>query len=207
MLLDIYLPSPVVIAAHLFRRANMNIVKDILGFEKIDDWKNGLLLFLPLEKAFDNFDLGFVYSPTHDSYRLQLFNMTAEFRETPIIQYVPQSRRESCLGLDLSSPPPDNILRFQSSLDTFDLRTTFADLEGRLIAFKDLNQPYRRCLNLQARIAYILASGKEVPGTVDVPGFDDFWSGGLQPDDIIQRYFDSMAAESLSNTDQAFSDI
>ncbi len=190
MLLDKFLPSAVVTASHLFRRANSDIVKDVLGFDDIDDWKNGLLLFSPIEKAFDEFRLGFVYDNSDDTYRLRLFDTTAEFRETSIIEYIPEVLREK---LDLSSTAPDGILRFTSYPDTeLDLRTTFADLEGMPIAFKNLNRPFRRCLNLQARIAFIQAT--EVQGAVDVPDFEDFWSEGMREDDLLQRYFNSMAS-------------
>jgi hypothetical protein len=61
MLLDTGLPKSIVIASHLFRRANEHIAKELMNIDNIDDEKNGLLLFKPIESAFDHFDLSFIY--------------------------------------------------------------------------------------------------------------------------------------------------
>ncbi|GMF21545.1 unnamed protein product [Phytophthora lilii] len=61
MLLNTALPSGLVIASHLFRRKNEYISRKLMGFDNIDDVKNGLLLFKPLEHAFDHFQISFIY--------------------------------------------------------------------------------------------------------------------------------------------------
>lgn len=80
MLLDCYLPSAVVTAAHLFRRSNQYMAEYLLGIEDIDDVRNGLLLFKPLEKAFDKFQIGFVYNNSDDTFRMKIFNNDPMFR-------------------------------------------------------------------------------------------------------------------------------
>jgi hypothetical protein len=47
----------------LFRRANEHIAKELMNIDNIDDEKNGLLLFKPIESAFDHFDISFIYEP------------------------------------------------------------------------------------------------------------------------------------------------
>ncbi|GMF33267.1 unnamed protein product [Phytophthora lilii] len=61
MLLNTALPSGLVIACHLFRRKNEYICRKLMGFDNIDDVKNGLLLFKPLKHAFDHFQMSFIY--------------------------------------------------------------------------------------------------------------------------------------------------
>lgn len=52
----------------------------LLGIEDIDDVRNGLLLFKPLEKAFDKFQIGFVYNNSDDTFRMKIFNNDPMFR-------------------------------------------------------------------------------------------------------------------------------
>ncbi|PNH09061.1 hypothetical protein TSOC_004373, partial [Tetrabaena socialis] len=53
MLLGEYCPYRLVCGAHLFKYAWRSYVSDVLGFDNINDVKNGLLLLKPLEEAFD----------------------------------------------------------------------------------------------------------------------------------------------------------
>lgn len=54
------LPRRFIIGSHIFKRALAHLSSELLGFENIDDVRNGLLLFLPIETAFDQFRLCFV---------------------------------------------------------------------------------------------------------------------------------------------------
>lgn len=55
MLLNTALPAGLVIASHLFRWKNAFLLRKLMGFDRIVDVKNGLLLFKPLKHAFDHF--------------------------------------------------------------------------------------------------------------------------------------------------------
>ena len=194
MLLDTNLPSQVVIASHLFRRSNYDIASPLLQIDDIDDIKNGLLLFKPIEAAFDKFEIGFIYDHEDDLYRLKLFNNHADFKNCRLVDYLGRSE-DLFKGMNLNEK--ELALNWRLSTDpvyypniNFNLQTAFGDLEGKSIAFKNLNRPYQRCLNLQARAARHKALKL---GTID-PGYDfiDHWSDGFTNDDNLNRYFKSM---------------
>ncbi|KAF1313577.1 hypothetical protein FI667_g13292, partial [Globisporangium splendens] len=74
MLLDTALSSAVVIASHLFRRSNEFLSMKLMGIPDIDDVRNGLLLFKPLELASDHFQISFIYDKSSDEFRLEVFD-------------------------------------------------------------------------------------------------------------------------------------
>ncbi|KAH9122470.1 hypothetical protein AeMF1_006255, partial [Aphanomyces euteiches] len=76
MLLDTALPSELVIASHLFRRKNQFLSEKLMGISDIDDAKNGLLLFKPLEHAFDHFQISFIYNHESDEFQLKIFDQS-----------------------------------------------------------------------------------------------------------------------------------
>ena len=69
--LGVALPSAAIIAGHLLRRSH-EILLDEVHIDNIDDARNGLLLFDPLEKAFDAFRIFFVYSACDDAFLLRI---------------------------------------------------------------------------------------------------------------------------------------
>ena len=196
MLLNCYLPSAVVTAAHIFRRGNEHIAQYLLGIENIDDVKNGLLLFKPLEKAFDKFQIGFVYDDSDDTFRMKIFNNNPVFRNLLLIDFMPPSVVLKDMKLDLTALPTGwrySKVPVLAPGTNYNLLTKFSDLEGTCLSFKNLNRPYKRCLNLQARIAYIEAIKND---TMEPPDyvFKDYWSEGLAIDQKISTFFKSMGA-------------
>ena len=190
MLLDCYLPSAIVTAAHLFRRSNEHVAAELLGISDIDDVKNGLLLFKPLEKAFDRFQIGFVYDSSDDTYRLKIFNNDPIFRNSLLIDLITP---EDVQKLNISSLPTNwksSRLPVYTQGSNYNLLTKFSDLEGKSLIFKNLNRPFKRCLNLQARIALTEAlKNNSIDPNYD---FKDYWSEGLTVDEKIGLYFSSM---------------
>ena len=66
MLTGFLLPETTIIAAHLYKHCWYDLVKEDLGFDDIDDVKNGLLLWKPVEHAFDTSRLCFIYEKCTD---------------------------------------------------------------------------------------------------------------------------------------------
>ncbi|KAK1946905.1 hypothetical protein P3T76_000915 [Phytophthora citrophthora] len=70
----------------------------------------------------------------------------------------------------------------------FDMNTTFGDMDGSALVFAGIERPFYRCLNLQARLARIVALKK---GQSDASyDFPDFWSENLSLGDkmgLFQR--------------------
>jgi hypothetical protein len=194
MLLNCNLPSAIVTAAHIFRRSNEHIAQYLLGIENIDDVKNGLLLFKPLEKAFDKFQIGFVYNDSDDSFRMKIFNNNCEFRNLLLIDFILPSVVLNDMKLDLTALPTGwrkSKIPVLAPGTNYNLLTKFSDLEGACLSFKNINRPYKRCLNLQARIAHTEAIKNN---TMEPPDyvFKDYWSEGLTVDEKLDPYFRSM---------------
>jgi hypothetical protein len=68
------------------------------------------------------------------------------------------------------------------------LLTTFEDLDGQPLVFKSIKRPFKRCLNLQARLARNEAITKKwlIKEEYD---FDDFWSEGMTLNEKINKMF------------------
>ena len=63
-----YLPAQTVIAAHLYKHEWREYAEADIGLLDIDDAGNGLLLWKPLEYAFDTSALSFIYDKTTERY-------------------------------------------------------------------------------------------------------------------------------------------
>ena len=185
MLLDVGLPSAFVIASHLFRRNNHYLAEPFLNLQDIDDIRNGLLLFKPLEKEFDRFNISFIYNSQRDAFEFKLYNPDLKF--VPLIKLLDfkdslDLMKNTPLPQDWENSPTEILL----SGTLFDVRTTFGQLEGRALVFKNLNRPFKRCLNLQARLARNEAIKKKWIDPKD--DFEDFWSEGESLSDKMERF-------------------
>lgn len=61
-----------VIASHLFRRKNEFLYDNLMGFGDIDDVRNNLMLFKPLEHAFDHLQISFIYNKGSNEFCLKV---------------------------------------------------------------------------------------------------------------------------------------
>ncbi|KAF0686803.1 Aste57867_21400 [Aphanomyces stellatus] len=184
MLLGISFPASIVAGAHLFRRSNEYLSNCLMQISDIDDVRNGLLLFKPLEHAFDHFQISFIYDQRDDCFYLKLFDPS--IANTPIINLMRDPNQMQVLM--------DAINRAKKPCK-FDPQTTFGDLDGMPLKLDKVNRPYNRCLNLQARLAYTKAMKNQV---ID-PGynFNDFWSEGWSLEVKM-----SLFQQSIENCDQ-----
>lgn len=181
-MLDMGLPSSVVIASHLFRRANQHIAPDLLGIEDIDCDKNGLLLFKPIEKAYDDFHLGFIKNGEGELV-CKVFNRNI----LTVLLYdnlTEDQKNDMIKSHLLPSDWRTGIEPIYATGTTFNLRTTYGDLDGRPLAFKNLNRPYHRCLSFQARLA--LCKAREKNWIEDTFDFEDFLSEGMSVKDKVE---------------------
>ncbi|GMF43414.1 unnamed protein product [Phytophthora lilii] len=91
MLLDVAFPKSLMIASHLFRCSNEYLSLVMMQISDIDDVKNGLLLFKPLEHAFDHHQISFIRDDT-DGLRLKLFDPC--IRDTRLIDLMDRNGKE-----------------------------------------------------------------------------------------------------------------
>jgi HNH endonuclease len=170
MVLDMYFPPKLVTAAHLFRCSHEYLASTVVQIDDIDDVRNGMLLFKPLEAAFDHLQISFLSENAGSSFELKLFDET--IREKRLI--------------DCLSEYQKTLL--QRAVDEwncdFDVDTTFGQVDGTPIAFKNVDRPYNRCLKVQARIANFTAV-KEGRTSASFQ-FDDFWSENMSLGDKME---------------------
>jgi HNH endonuclease len=188
LLLDIPFPQGMVTAAHLFRRSNEYIASMLMHIDNIDDPRNGMLLFKPLEEAFNHLQISFLSQDAGRSFYLKLFD--EGIRNTKLLDFMKDPNQRAAVE--------DAVDRMGCA---FDKDTTFGKVDGRFVKFGNLFRPYNRCLNLQARIAYIKAVKK---GCTDQTfTFSDFWSENMSLGDKMELFrksldenYDRIGAES-----------
>ena len=130
MLLNTPLPSNDVIAVHLFRWRWKDKCHR-LSFDDIDDTRNGLLLYKPIEWAFDAGRICF-WKDEDGSLRLKLLD--------PSLRSVNIVNKARALQGTYFVEPVGSVV----------LGKTFGDIEGYPLVITGLHQPYMRCLWFQA---------------------------------------------------------
>jgi len=186
MLLDTALPSELVIASHLFRRKNAFLSEKLMGISDIDDVRNGLLLFKPLEHAFDHFQISFIYDQSSNEFRLKIFDRSV--RQQRLFEQLNSTQRAILLQGQVLPNNWELLGPRHAPGTAYDIQTTFGDLEGRALCFRSVERPYKRCLNLQARLARKHAIEKQWIKP-DEDDFQDFWSEGMSLAEKMEFYY------------------
>ncbi|KAF4129148.1 hypothetical protein GN958_ATG21703 [Phytophthora infestans] len=155
----------------------------------IDDEKNGLLLFKPLEYALDYFQINFIHDDSN-VFRLKLFD--SSIKDTRIID-LKDRKGPDVLTTEQTGVLLDSVSRAKKRC-TFDVATTFGNLDGKPLVFTGLERSFYRCLNLQARVARMIALKKNrIDASYD---FEDFWTE-VSLDDKMEMFHRSiMTADS-----------
>ncbi|KAL7680588.1 putative HNH nuclease [Plasmopara halstedii] len=157
-----------------------------MGISDIDDVRNGLLLFKPLEHAFDHFQISFIYDQSSNEFRLKIFDQSV--RPQRLFEKLDNTQRAILLqGQALPKNWRSRGPRLEPGT-VYDIQTTFGDLEGRALRFKSVKRPYKRCLNLQARLARKQAIEKQWIRP-DEDDFQDFWSEGMSLVEKMEFYY------------------
>nr|QUJ09348.1 crinkler 23 [Plasmopara viticola] len=186
MLLDTALPAALVVASHLFRQKNEFIAEQLMRISDIDDVRNGLLLFKPLEHALDHFQISFIYDQSSNEFRLKIFDHSV--RPQRLFGKLDNKQRASLLrGQALPKNWRSRGPRLAPGT-VYDIQTIFGDLEGRALRFKSVERPYKRCLNLQARLARMQAIEKDWI-RLDENNFQDFWSEGMSLAEKMEFFY------------------
>lgn len=172
MLSGLVLPRPVVIAAHIFKHAWAEFVERWMGFSDIDDVRNGMLLFKPIEHAFDHGKLCLM-EDRGDSLVCRLIDPA--LKNTGLLAYMREMDRQA---------GPDRYTWSEwadwEPVSSAVGDRTFGWLEGRWLGMTHSRQgrglhvsPFKRCCWFQATMAAIEA-GERRGVQLEVP---DFYSG------------------------------
>ena len=161
------LPSATVIAGHIFKHSWKDSCFEILGFNDIDDPRNGFLLFKPFEHAFDNSQICFQYSTLSGDFEMKILD--GEIREMTLRKYILKNHIKCNNILDpkelwLSSiknskkytdeqtePVKKSVENLQTLLDK-----QFKEFECKTLTGSS-KKCYARCLSFQAKMARHLA--------------------------------------------------
>ncbi|KAG2789509.1 hypothetical protein Pcac1_g944 [Phytophthora cactorum] len=203
MVMNIGLPSTVVIASHIFRREHDRLKSRFVQIADIDDVRNGLLLFKPIESAFDDLDIAFLVDK-EDQFTLKLFN--PNIKSKLLVDSLTQKQWDALGG---ESVPTDwetsTSPVYAPYAPEFNLLTTFGELDGKPLRFPSGStlRPFRRCLYHQAQLARAKAI---IQGWVSEDyNFDDFSSEGFTLEEKMKLLFTSnlliSESESEPNTE------
>ncbi|GMF36086.1 unnamed protein product [Phytophthora lilii] len=155
----------------------------MMQISDFDDEKNGLLLFKPLEYALDHFQISFIRDDS-DVFRLKLFDPS--IKDTRIID-LKDRKGHDVLTTERRGLLLNSVSRAKQAC-TFDMETTFGNLDGKPLVFTGLERPFYRCLNLQARVARMIALKKNrIDASYD---FEDFWTE-VSLDDKMEMFYRS----------------
>lgn len=172
LLTDFLLPSATVIGAHLFKWEWSEYVHE-LGFDSINDVRNGLPLWKPLEWAFDTSRLCFIFEPSSQQFIAKILDPSIL-----TVKLVDVGARK--MGSQWRSP----------SQEVQNL--TFQDIDSCPLQFApgNLLRPYKRVLNFQARAARAYAiKHKWQPPSWD---FTDYLTEGMEVSEKLQYWYNSM---------------
>ncbi|KAG1708294.1 hypothetical protein DVH05_024974 [Phytophthora capsici] len=187
MVLNVALPISVVMASHIFRREHDHLKGHFVQIADIDDVRNGLLLFKPIESAFDDLDISFLVDK-HDRFTLKVFNST--IKTDLLVDWLTKQQWKDLGGESLpthwrTSKSPI----YAPNAPQFNVLTTFGELDGKTLRFPrgSTLRPFRRCLYYQAQLARTRAITQGwVP---DKYNFDDFSSEGYTLDEKMKLLF------------------
>ena len=144
-----------------------------LDFEEINDVKNGLPLWKPIEWAFDTSRSCFTFDKTFDKF-------IAKVMDPSILTKKLVDIGQEKMGTDWKLPP-------------FPLKNlTFQDIDNRALEFDPGRplRPYKRVLNFQARQArtYAIRRGWQ-PASWD---FEDYLTEGMDLSEKLKIWYNSM---------------
>ena len=184
-LLGVELPRKVVIGAHLFKHEWADLAKPLLDIDSIDDARNGLLLYKPLEWAFDTGRLAFVWDRVTQSFVAHVLD--PDVRELSLHQ-----KAAELLSSDVSDVAQHHKLLGH--------QTTFGSIHGTSLQLPDGFMPWRRCLCFHALVTRRAAV--RAGWIADESGFhfEEFWSEGSDCRARVESWLDHSFLHSISES-------
>eukprot|EP00274_Cyanoptyche_gloeocystis_P008281 CAMPEP_0196653974 /NCGR_PEP_ID=MMETSP1086-20130531/3647_1 /TAXON_ID=77921 /ORGANISM="Cyanoptyche gloeocystis , Strain SAG4.97" /LENGTH=291 /DNA_ID=CAMNT_0041985453 /DNA_START=63 /DNA_END=938 /DNA_ORIENTATION=- len=158
-----FLPKKCVIASHIFKRtwAKHSWQSVLLGFNDIDDPRNGLLLFKPFEYAFDRSQICFTFNSESQLFIMKILD--SSIKDKVLVDNL------FSLGFDTNDAESISVLR-----QCLGFRT-FGDFDGSALLFSGLTRPFKRALCFHAHRSRKFAVESGWLSNSDFE-FEDFWS-------------------------------
>ena len=168
MFSGVELPVKTVIAGHLFKSCWAQSCKSRLGFDDINNPRNGLLLFKPFEYAFDNSHICFQFEAEFETFHMKILKQ--ELREMSLRNYIQTEKeidssllfktREEWISTMKKNPHltdediETEMIVVDNLLNILDMK--FAFFEGKSLIQTE-EKCFARCLSFQASMARLLA--------------------------------------------------
>jgi hypothetical protein len=198
-LLDVELPRHLVIGAHLFKHEWSFVAKEVLDIDDVDDIRNGLLLYKPLEWAFDTGRLTFVLDAGAFIVRVldpSIRELSLHAKAAQLLCKSPEQRAQQLATLQRDWPLPEALSTFGA----------LHDAPARL-ALPTGFCPWRRCLCFHAHVARQQAVRNGWIATEADAPFDDFWSEGSDVAERVQHWLDHAVAPLCSVSEHNSGDV
>ncbi|KAF8517698.1 hypothetical protein BU17DRAFT_91533 [Hysterangium stoloniferum] len=168
-LTGVTISSKAIVAAHLWKYETGETL-EYFGFHDIDNPRNGLLLYKPIEEAYDRHLLCF-YQDTNRNLRCRV--LSNSLRTTTLNEFFNQQKKRI---------PHTTAIEPSAVQQTFTILqkagfSTFGDLEqpSVYLRFPQAKEPFKHVLNLHAIRAYRYALQREDISIGDF-NLDDFYS-------------------------------
>jgi hypothetical protein len=186
-ILGIEFPKFLVTGSHIFKHEWAGDAWILLRIRNINSSRNGLLLFSPIEKAFNRSQLCFLKSEDEDSFYLKILDPS--IRDFVLFDECKKFvNKEDCKKMNKTRHEVLSFLKDALSGDGCML--TFGDIEGRTLICKGNTRPYKRCLNFHASRArtYALKKGWIKDDVV----FKFTWSSQEYNHEIMNTYLEQL---------------
>ena len=188
MLLNMLLPYSNVIAAHLIKRSWDYLSRELADVDDVDDVRNGLLLYKPLEWAYDTSRLTFVWDGDRNSF-------VAHVLDPNILNVLLVDKAKTELKE-----------RYTTGDDPVLDRVTFKDVHGTALVLPPAFSPWRRCLCFHAHLARDEALRRTWLKTDEDFQFEDFWSEGVSGIEKVRIWLSAQQRHPLAEADESSSD-
>lgn len=179
MVLGLELSKSNVTGAHIFKYEWREFSSEIMGFDDIDDVRNGLLLYKPLEWAFDTSRMVILWDVVAQSFVTHILDKDI------LDVYLYKKAQEL---LDPKRPASSQSRPARSAYVPAAFETAaaqFRDIDKQAINLPSGHIPFRRCLMFHANLAILEAERRRwvTPGSFTI---QDSWSD----DSSRQKVFD-----------------
>ena len=188
-LLDAELPRHLVIGAHLFKHEWADLAKKLLDIDSVNDVRNGLLLYKPLEWAFDTGRLMVVAESGEFIVRLldpAIREVSLHAKAAQMVHKSEEEQKTLLLMLTRDHPLPEKRRTFGELHDT----------RARLVLPSGF-RPWRRCLCFHAHVVRQQALRFQWIATLDDAPFEDFWSEGSDAMERVRHWLEHSVPPAL----------
>ena len=188
MLLNELLPYSSVIAAHLLKREWDYLSRQLADVDDVDDARNGLLLYKPLEWAFDTSRLVFIWDGARGSFVAHVLdpNILA-------VRLVDKAQAE------LKE-------RYKTDDEAILGDRCFRDVHGVALVLPLAFSPWRRCLCFHAHAARDEALRRAWLTSVEDFQFEDFWSEGVNGMEKVRLWLSAQQRHPLFEAEESESE-